>query len=272
MALRITVIFFLMQALFSATASAQGYMRFGNTQQTTTEQQQQQQQQQPTQPASAPSPIADADIPDWRIPPLQTLMETAQRNSPLVKFANANIQLSQYELTDAYRTWLKNIHIVADSRYGSMINYANLVEPGMGSLPRTTEMMWNYGAGLTFYMPFSEFFDRRRTIQKSNLKIEQARIQREEVVNTVNLSVIEAYYEVLSAQKTLSMLNEFSLSATMLYEQARMDFNANRMTLADYTTATETYLTSRKNVEIEKFNLMKAIRILEVIAGVELIK
>jgi len=259
MALKTFIFLFSILLFVQQTVQAQGYMRFGNTQTTSTAETQQPTSTQPSTP--------DAEISEWNLPSLQTLMDAAQRNSPLIKLANSNIQLSQYELTDINRTWLNNIHIVADSRYGSMFNYARNMP-----MPTEQQLSLNWGAGMSFYMPFSEIFDRKRSVQKGNLKIEQARMQREDVLTILNQTVINAYFDVLSTQKTLAMYNEFSLSAIMMFEQARMDFNANRMTLADYTSANETYLTARKNVELEKFNLMKSIRILEVIVGIELIK
>ena len=282
---RVVLVLFLVQFLYTGIGHAQGYMRFGESSQPSTPQQQPQsqirtqpqpqqqpQQQQQTQSrALQPQPVsASEEITDWRLPPLQTLIDMAIQNSPLIHLANATVQMGQYELKDVRRSWLNNISLVGDARYGSMFNYSRLA--GMGDVTSTNDEMTTYGVGVSAYMPFSEIFDRKRSKQKANLVIDQSRMQREEAIIILTQVVINAYYDVLTAQRTLAINTEMSLAATMLHEQSRLDFHANRLTLEELTQTTESHLTALNNVEIEKFNLMRSIRILEVIVGVEIVR
>ena len=258
---RVIIFIFLVQILFPMTGNAQGYNRFGGNTNVIPK----------TQPAPAPAPVPILnEVTEWSLPPLQMMINTAVENSPLIHLANANIQMGKYEFKDACREWLKNVSLVADARYGNMVNYATSQNTGVGII--SNNEMWNYGAGVSTYLPFSEIFDKKRAKQKARLKIEQAEIQKEDIVITLSQTVITAYYEVLAAQKTLAMYNEISLSATMLYEQAKLDFNTNRLPLSDFTEKTEAYLTAQNKVEVQKYDLMKSIRILELIVGIELIR
>jgi outer membrane protein TolC len=209
---------------------------------------------------------------EWALPTLQTLIDSALIHSPILKGADGDILMSRYELTDAHRDWMQKINFTIDGRYGSMFDYSRLANAG-AFIPLSDNIYaMNYGVGMSAYMPISDMFDRKRKLQKAKLKIEQTENKRDETARMVKQSVITAYYDVLAAQKTLAARSEISLSANMLYDQSRLDYAESRITLAEFTKANETYLHARNEVETQKFTLLKAVRILEVIVGIELVK
>lgn len=211
---------------------------------------------------------------EWKLPPLQALIDSASVNSPIVKLADANVKMGQYELTDTQRDWLRKLNLSADTRLGSMIDYNRMINMSGGAFipPSDNIYMLNYGLGFSAFLPLSDVFDRKRTIQKARLKVEQAEIQKNETLNQVKQLVIAAYYDALSVQNVLAMRNEISFSLGMMYDQSKIDYTESRISLADFTKATETYLLAQSEQETQKNNFLKAVRILEVIVGIELIK
>jgi outer membrane protein TolC len=215
----------------------------------------------------------DNDESGWKLPPLQALMDSALIHSPILRGASQEVMMSQYELTDAQRDWMQKINFAADFRYGSQFDYSRLSSSSGGLLPLAeTTIAPSYGVGVSAYMPVSDIFDHKRKKQKAKLKIEQSESRREEVAQTVKQTVIASYYDVLTAQKTLATRAEISASAGMLYDQSKLDYAENRITLAEFTKANEAYLNAQNEVEIQKFTLFKTVRTLEVIVGIELIK
>jgi outer membrane protein TolC len=209
----------------------------------------------------------------WQLPPLQALIDSALVHSPVLKGAGQEVLMSQYELTDAQKDWMQKINFAADFRYGSQFDYSRLSSSAGGLLPISESVIApSYGIGVSAYMPVSDIFDHKRKKQKAKLKIEQSETRREELAQTVKQTVIAAYYDVLTAQKTLATRAEISASAGMLYDQSKLDYSENRIALADFTKANEAYLNAQNEVEIQKFTLFKAVRTLEVMVGVELIK
>ena len=215
---------------------------------------------------------SENDVSGWQLPPLQMLIDSALVHSPLVKLANANVQMGQYELTDAQRDWLKKINISADARYGSMFDYGRISTMTNSGFIMPSIITLNYGAGVSAYLPFSDIFDRKRTIQKAQLKIEQAEIQKDETERGVKQMVVAAYYDVLTVQKTLDTRNEISLSASMLLDQSKSDYAEERISLEEYIKANDTYLSAKNELELQKYALQKAIYTLEIIVGIQLIK
>ena len=211
---------------------------------------------------------------EWRLPPLEALIDSALAYSPLMRLADKDILLSKYALTDVRKDWMKKINLSADTRYGSMFDYSRISSDSKGSFipPSANMYMLNFGVGMSMYMPISDIFDRKRLVSSANIKVEQAEIQKEEVEQSVKLLIISMYYEVLSLQKTLEIQLEMRSSAGMLYEQTKSNFEENRTDFAEYTKAYETYLSSQSAYETQKNSLLRAIRALEVNVGISLLK
>ena len=104
------------------------------------------------------------------------------------------------------------------------------------------------------------------------MRIEQAESRKDETIRTLKQSVISAYFDVMTTQKTLVTRAEMSSSSGMLFDQAKLDYAENRITLSEYTRMSDEYLLSQNEVEIQKINLLRTVRTLEVIVGIELIK
>ena len=254
MMIRIAFFVFFVQVLFIKFGYAQGFMRPGGSQ--------------IIQESQSVSANNDNSI--WKLPPLQTLIDLALEHSPMVKLADTDIQMGEYELKDIYRDWMRRVSFMADARYGTMFDYSRLVTaPGVANTPT---IMMNYGAGAAASMALSDIFDRKRTKQKARMRIDQARMNREEVISGLTQLIITSYYSVLADQKTLALSNELNLTAGLVHDKAKMDFSQNRISLDDYSRANEAYLTAQNEVELQKLNLMKSVSMLEVIVGVALAK
>ena len=216
----------------------------------------------------------ESDESEWNLPPMQLLIDSALIYSPLMKSADGNIQLSELQLIDIRRNWLQKLNLAFDTRVGSMIDYQRLANLGGGVFipPSNNVYMLNYGVGFSAYMPFSDIFDRKRQVQKAQLQVMQSKNQKEQIEQQVKNAVITAYYDVLSAQKTLNTRNEISSSASMLYEQSKADYTENKITLTEHTKTYDAYLTAQNEVELQKYSLLKFVYMLEVIVGIHLIK
>jgi len=252
---RLVFFVFLVKLLFPVFGYGQtgGFMRPGNV---------------PT--AQEPQAItANTDDPEWNLPPLQTLIDITIGNSTVLKLADTHIKAEEEGLRDLHREWLSRINFMADTRYGTMYDYSRLVVTP--DVPITPSVMWSYGAGATASMSLADIFDRKRTKQKTRLRIEQSKLTKEETISEVTQLVINAYYEVLTAQKMLAMSNELSLTAGLVFDKAKLDYSQNRISFTDYAKENEAYLSIQNTVELQRLNLMRTIRTLEVIVGIELL-
>ena len=210
----------------------------------------------------------------WELPPLQMLIDSALVHSTLMKSADATIQISEIQLTDVRRNWMNRFNFGLDSRLGSVIDYRKLAELDAGGIipPSANIYMLNYGIGFTAYVPVTEIFDRKRKIQKAQLEMEITKNRKTEAEKQVKSSVVDAYYDVQSALKTLDTRTQITLSAGMLFDQSKIDYETGSMTLDAHMRANDTYLNALNDLELQKFAVLKAVYKLELIVGIQLIK
>ena len=258
MKIRIVFLVFLVQIMFISFGYGQsGFMRPGST---------------PTvqEPQSVP---VSSDNPDWSLPPLQVLIDHAIENSRMLKMADNEILMSEYSYTDIRREWLRRINLTTFLSYGSMFDLSRLSGTTTG-VPyiNSSALMLNYGVGMMVGTPLSDLFDRKRTKQRSKLIIEQAKMTKEESINSLTQTVIQSYYNVLSIQKTLALSNEMFLMAGLVHDRAKLDLAQNKISFGEYTRANQTFLNAQNTVELQKYSLMVAVKSLEIIVGIELLK
>jgi len=255
--MKIRIVFFVHIMFISFGYGQSSFMRPGST---------------PTvqEPQSVP---VNSDNSDWSLPPLQVLIDHAIEHSPMLKSADNEILMGEYLYKDVRRDWLSKFSIMGDARYGSMFDLSRLASTTSG-VPylNSSALMLNYGIGMSAGTSISDIFDRKRTKQKSKLTIEQARLSKEESINNLTQAVLSAYYNILSIQKTLAMSNELFLMAGLVHERAKMDLAQNKISYAEYATEYQAFLNAQNTVELQKYNLLSAVGILEIIVGIELIK
>ncbi len=204
------------------------------------------------------------------LPSLGALIDSALIHSPAMRIADNTILLSQYELKQLNKDWMKWIYLQGDARYGSdfyfsteqvLIDYSDQERPSV-----------RYGVGLNMRMPISEVLNRKLPRQEAKINIEQARAQKEIIENNIRQLVITAYYDLLTQQKTLDLQIELLSSASMTFDQAKMDYAGNKISLKDYTQSAETFIKTQNAYEIEKNNYSKALRLMEALVGIKIIK
>jgi len=209
----------------------------------------------------------------WKLPPLEAIIDSALAHSPLMKGASNAVLMSQYELLDVQRDWWQRFNLSTSVRYGSLYDYSSMAEFD-GTFYPVSNLIFTptMSVGIGATIPLSDLTDRKRKIEKAKLRVEVSENRMEDVERSVKQTVISAYYDVLTAQERLAYRNEIKSSASMLFDQARMDYADNRIPLLEYTRINEMYLNATSEVESHKFALLKVIRILEIIVGIELIK
>ncbi len=211
----------------------------------------------------------------WELPPLQTLIDSAMVHSSVNKMADLAVLMSEYSLEEARRRWVRYVNISGSARWGSSIDIARLMnqsEELINDLNYNNRQIVSYGAGFSMYLPLTEIFDRKRPIKTAQITISQAKIQKEDAEKQIRSNIIATYYDLLNMQKTYKIQAEMYTSISMYYEQAKSDYEENKIDLAAYTQAYDSYLTAQATYESQKNMFLKAIHMLEEVVGFKLIK
>lgn len=221
---------------------------------------------------TAPDGQTDSGVEDFArmLPPLQALIDSALIHSPVIKLADNDITLNKYGLKQANRTWMDWIYLQGDLRYGSEYLLTNT--DVIIDVPKENNNQIRYSGGLTMRLPISEIFDRKVPSQMAKINIEKAENQKEILENDITQMVITAYYDLLSQHKSFTLQTELLASATMAFEQAKIDYGSNKIELTDYLKISESFFTARNAHELQKNNYNKALLLTEKLIGIKIIK
>jgi outer membrane protein TolC len=221
---------------------------------------------------TVPDNQADTGVEDFAqmLPPLQALIDSALIHSPALRMADNDILLSRYELKETKRSLLDYIYLQGNTSYGT--EYYLTSNEVLIDVPQTRDDKIRYSGGLTLRMPLSEIFDRKIPAQKARIGIEQAESQKEIQENNIAQLVITAYYDLLSQHKSFTLQTELLASATMAFEQAKIDYGSDKIALTDYLKISESFFTVRNAYELQKNNYNKALLLTERLIGTKIFK
>ena len=207
----------------------------------------------------------------WKLPPLQTLIDSAMLHSNAVKLADYNITMSEYELKKLQRDWLDRFQLNGNVRYGSEI-YFNNSGVLIDNIYERNDNNAFYNAGVYFTVPLSHIFDRKLPRQKAKISIEQSRLQKEEIKRGVREMVISVYYDFLTLQNAFNMQNELLSTANLTFDQAELDYASNKISFTEYTQIQTSLLSAQHSYEQIKNTYTKALLLMEELVGIKLIK
>ncbi|GHT21056.1 hypothetical protein FACS189430_00500 [Bacteroidia bacterium] len=216
---------------------------------------------------------AQSDLTGWNLPPLQVLIDSAIINAPTVKLADAAILASQYDDQALKRDWMERVSLTGTAMYGNAYDYATALKESQGTAtPSEKRNTMSYGAGVSLYYPLSQILDRKRMKQQAHLKIEQAEIQKEGTEQAIKQQVITAYYNLQTVLKAMEIQSETLAILSLSYDQAKLLYSDNRITLPEYTQIYQAYIMAKNTLEVQKNAVMSAFKSMEVLTGVKLLK
>lgn len=193
-----------------------------------------------------------ADLLNLNLPPLQTLLDGANKSS-MVEFYEYRMEGEELTLKTEKRRWLGYFSGFATYQYGVMglNNYSNVADDLPIYQYTASAQIW-YNAGAAIRISLDELFDRRNRIRRQQLKINETMKEKEMWYDEQKREIIRLYYE---AQKTLNTLKyaveNYNLANTQ-YEMAQGDYIRGNSTMHSLATS--------KGMQVQTFLQMEEIK------------
>ncbi len=235
-----------------------------------------------SQEASLPAQTV-TDTTDWvkwlteeysqfRLPPLQTLLEDARVNNPQVLQNNANIEAAQYDLKIERRKWLSYLSARAGYTYGILGTYSdyesrydNLTTTYTGS----SQHSYSVGANLT--IPINDLVSRGTSVKRQRKIIEQAEYSREVVYNMLKIEIIELYTDIQSLLAILQRQSETLITFDANYKITVNNFINGKATPYDLSVVKNEQTKALAEYESTRAKLTSLILRLEIITGSKIV-
>lgn len=216
------------------------------------------------------SQTANSSIPDsiLFVPTLAEAIDMAMEYSPLLKSADIETVIKEFQLKSTRKEWLDNMGIESFYKYGSIdnVNIQNVGSLDQVSTAKTTDS--RYSLGVYIKMSFFSFLTQRNRNKIALQEIEQSRMQKQFVKQEIRKAVIKQYSEYLFNKDLIAIKNKAFQSNQVQLKKANNDYENGNLTVYEITkvmealTKSETeYLMAKSDFKVSYLLLLELIGI-----------
>jgi len=205
------------------------------------------------------------------LPPLETILDSAIRRNPDVKFRDMQVIMDEHKLKAYKVDWTRNLGIQTDALYGTFDNISSNTTNG-GSNPAmltTRSSQLNYGAGAFIKIPLYDLINRKNQNKLARAEIEQAQNSSQSQRNAVRQLVIKQYNDLIVKQRLLKIKSKYVETARINMAMAEKQFLNGIINISEYSSVTEIVSRSEADFESSKMEFRTAYMLLEEIVGIK---
>ncbi|MBN2669361.1 MAG: TolC family protein [Bacteroidales bacterium] len=200
------------------------------------------------------------------VPTLDIAIEKALEKSPLLKSADINTAIRQFELKSIQKEWLDDIGIESYYKYGSMdnVNIQNIGQTDDITSAKTTDS--RYSVGVYLKMSFLTFLDQKNQNNIARQQIEVSRLERQQIHDEIRKLVIKQYNEYQLNKQLIIVKNKAFTTTQMQLTKTNNDQKNGNLTIYELTKVMEAstkaeadYLKAKMDFRISYLILMELI-------------
>lgn len=203
------------------------------------------------------------------LPPLRDLIDSAERNSPLLKLIEADVVIQRLKTVSLKREWMRNIGFEASVRYGYGLLDNFVLSQNFGNDLYYQNIETRYNIGVFLKIPLSNIYD-RSSIKISIKEQEKANYQLEKTLNELRQLIIVQYNNVVKAHRSLSLRTESLALYQIQAERAEKDYLNGQISISEYARLKEMLTGSLMNLEENKIEFLTALQLLQEAVGVKI--
>ncbi len=202
---------------------------------------------------------------DVRVDNLDTYIDLALRNSPLMQVSEIEIAKIMEAIKMQKKSWLDYIYIDANSRYGlfNQVTISELNSQGGEAVGlQSAKQQFNYYAGVALKIPLSNFTSKKNELKIFNNTINESKLRRKQLEIDISQLVIEEYFKLISSQKvmkvnqaTFQTMKVSYLTALKETENGNMDMNALGVIATNYGKVEESYIIAMNEFYAQYYKL-----------------
>jgi outer membrane protein TolC len=192
------------------------------------------------------------------IPSMQVFVDSALINSPAIKMYETQIVQNQCQIELLKYSWMKEIYMVADSKYGKY-----------GSGQPTDQMSLGYGAGALIKVPISAIVGNSQRKKIAKMELNESIYNKEVLISELKKVIIRQYNETVYKKQILAIRVEALEIASISQKLSEKEFKAGLVHVDEYSRVSEIYYNQLQLLEQCKMELKTALSILLEICGIK---
>lgn len=207
----------------------------------------------------------DMILEKFLLPDLDECIQSAIKNSPLLKASDVEVEKLLEEIKIKKKSWLDYVQIDANSRYG-LFNQLSLTEQ-TGDAPdiaiQSNKEQLNYFAGVTIRMPFSYFANNKNEQKILKHSIRESELRKEELKNEISRMVITEYFKLKNLYEMLGFHQNNLQTAQIDFMKAKSEVKGSMLGMTEFAAITTAYtkavdaFISTKNEYYSQFYMLK---------------
>ena len=218
------------------------------------------------------SNLSNKDFSNILLPPLDSLFENA-KNGPIYNLAQTKEEIERKNLAKEKRTFLGFFSLRGSYQYGMFGNESTYTDITIAPyLSYSTQAQNGYTIGAGLNIPLDGLFDLKGRVNRQKLLVKSYQYEKEMKFEEVKREIIELYTMAISQINILKLRAEALELAKLQYEIAEKDFINGMITSSELSIEKQRQSVSLENFEKSKFELTKALMVLEVISRTQIIK
>lgn len=201
-----------------------------------------------------------------RLPSISELQEKAIKNSPIIKFYNAEVDVREFQIISEKRQWMRNMGVEGGAKYGLFDNLILTQDLGADELTTAKTEQTRYYFGAFVKIPLSSFAD-KSNVNAAKSEAQKMRYQKQQSAQELKKLVITQYYDVVRAHWNLLIKTNAVESYRVQMLRTKMDFENGQITVSEYTRLNDMLLESIISLEETKIDYQAAFYLLEETVG-----
>lgn len=216
---------------------------------------------------SVDSLIIDESFP---LPNLDSCIQLAISNSPLLLVNNEEIVKLVEDLKIQKSSWLNYIQLDGNTRYGlfNQLQLSQSTEGGSDVGVQTAKEQFNYYAGITIKIPFSYFTSNKREQNKIKSGIREIEYKRAETIKEISKVIVSEYFNFKKAYELMLVQQENLQTVRLGFLKANHDLNNNIISIGDFAAASSTYSRAKESYITTKNEYYAQYYLLKLLMGV----
>ncbi len=176
------------------------------------------------------------------IPELSVCIESALKNSPLLKANQEQIEIILEDIKIKKKSWLEYLIIDANTRYGLFNQVTLTQETSSPDLAiQSNKEQFNYFAGITLRIPFSYFASNKNEQKKLKLSIKEAELRKEDLKIEINKLVVVEYFKLKRLQELVGVHLNNLQTAQIDYLKSKNDLKSGMLTMTELAASSTAY-------------------------------
>lgn len=209
------------------------------------------------------------------IPELDECIQSALKNSPLLKVNDQQIESLLEEIKIKKKSWLDYLQIDANTRYG-LFNQLTLTESTGSTSPdiaiQQAKTQLNYFAGLSIKLPLSYFVNNKSEQKILKNSIKESELKKEDLKNEISKLVVIEYFKLKNFTDLLDAQQNNLQTTQIDYLKAKKDVQNGMLGITEFASISTSYTKAIEAFMKTKNEYYTQIYILKILTGTNLQK